>query len=110
MIKENMDNLKCANCKCFSKNKNAKDGTCQKWKARCGGQRVNSEDFCSDFEKKIDKDWLMNITKTWITLTKLRKHSNIIVQTTTIYSKDVKGSEIFSLVLFPVNKIIFLLP
>jgi hypothetical protein len=42
--------------KCFSKNKNAKDGTCQKWKARCGGQRVNSEDFCSDFEKKIDKD------------------------------------------------------
>lgn len=56
MIKENMDNLKCANCKCFSKNKNAKDGTCQKWKARCGGQRVNSEDFCSDFEKKIDKD------------------------------------------------------
>lgn len=54
--KENMDNLKCANCKCFSKNKNAKDGTCQKWKARCGGQRVNSEDFCSDFEKKIDKD------------------------------------------------------
>ena len=38
------------------KNKNAKDGTCQKWKARCGGQRVNSEDFCSDFEKKIDKD------------------------------------------------------
>ena len=23
MIKENMDNLKCANCKCFSKNKNA---------------------------------------------------------------------------------------
>lgn len=56
MIKENMDNLKCSNCKYFSKIKNLKDGTCQKWKARCGGQRVNSEDFCSDFEKKIDTD------------------------------------------------------
>lgn len=56
MIKENMDNLKCSNCKYFSKIKNLKDGTCQNWKARCAGQRVEAEEFCSDFEKKIDKD------------------------------------------------------